>query len=138
MDIKYEYIFLGAIRKILFCITFLNRERRKMAKKQTTLPFNTFTHSNPSPPTSPGLQTICKLPGYHSPCFILASTFVSHQNNLQCLPPRIALLLTSPLKAKNKCVQSGDRHPSPLILCCGWGPLGTRSHTVQMLFSAPA
>lgn len=107
-----------------------------MEKKQTSFTLQncipSFTHSNPTSPTFLGSQTICKLPGYHSPCFILAYTCVSRQNHQQHLPLRIALLLTSPFK----CVQSGDRHPSPLIHGCGWDPLGTQSHPVQMVCSS--
>lgn len=104
-----------------------------MKKKQTYFTLQSyspsFTRSNLTQPTFPGLQTICKLPGYHSPCFILAYTFDSHQNHLRSLPLRIAWLLTNPFRAVRW-------HPPFLLLCYGWAPLGTQNHTVQMVCSS--
>lgn len=104
-----------------------------MEKKQTYFTLQSyspsFTRSNLTQPTFPGLQTICKLPGYHSPCFILAYTFDSHQNHLRSLQLRIAWLLTNPFRAVRW-------HPPFLLLCYGWAPLGTQNHTVQMVCSS--
>lgn len=118
------------------CFSKKGEEIKILEKKQTYFTLQNsvppLTLSNPTPLTFSGSQTTCKLPGYHSPCFILAYTFVSHQNHLQCLPFRIALLLTDPFKAQiNVCSQVSLSPPLPRL-----GPLGIKNHTVQMVCSS--